>query len=123
MSSYDAVLHMQKVQQECLEKLVDNHADYVCKYKDYGSVNALSNICNRIYQLQTIKPLQVKLFNTQKLREYLTDIHNYSAMAIIDLDSKKNTPEPPQDKCKENIRAKYNFSPTNIRDLYLAFIA
>lgn len=93
MSNNNEIERFIKIQKECLKSFKENKVDYVNRFKEFGSIYLLSNICNNIYQLQIIKPFEIKLFNTNQLRNYLTEIHNFSAMAIIELD--KNKPEKP----------------------------
>lgn len=112
--TYDPVEHMANVQNECQEKIINNHDNYVANFKENGAINILSNLSNKMSQIQVIKPLRVKIFDTKKLREYLIDIHNYSAMAIVDLDKKKesqsntqiNTPANTQTKANETNKSK-----------------
>ena len=80
---------MKQVQKEGLDLFIKKNADYGDAYKTYGPIGVLVRIGDKINRLSTITNNSISIIKTESLRDTLIDLHNYSAMAIMLLDSKE----------------------------------
>ena len=85
------VEQMLKVQREGLELFKQKNSDYGDAFASYGAIGVLVRMGDKILRLQSITNNSITLINSESLRDTLIDLHNYSAMAIMLLDEKKNT--------------------------------
>ena len=81
---------MKQVQKEGLDLFIKKNADYGDAYKTYGPIGVLVRIGDKINRLSTITNNSISIIKTESLRDTLIDLHNYSAMAIMLLDSKES---------------------------------
>ena len=77
------------IQKEGLDLFIKKNADYGDAYKTYGPIGVLVRIGDKINRLSTITNNNITVIPTESLRDTLIDLHNYSAMAIMLLDSKE----------------------------------
>jgi len=80
---------MKQIQKEGLDLFIKKNTDYGDAYKTYGPIGVLIRIGDKINRLSTITNSSITLIPTESLRDTLIDLHNYSAMAIMLLDSKE----------------------------------
>mgnify|MGYP001297701395 CR=1 FL=1 len=80
---------MKQVQKEGLDLFIKKNTDYGDAYKTYGPIGVLVRIGDKINRLSTITNNNITIIPTESLRDTLIDLHNYSAMAIMLLDSKE----------------------------------
>ena len=78
---------MKNIQQEGLNLFIMKNNDYGDSFKTYGPIGVLVRIGDKINRLNTITSKSITMVNTESLRDTLIDLHNYSAMAIMLLDS------------------------------------
>jgi len=81
---------MKVIQKEGLDLFIKKNNDYGDAYKTYGPIGVLVRIGDKINRLSTITNSSITLIPTESLRDTLIDLHNYSAMAIMLLDSKES---------------------------------
>jgi hypothetical protein len=87
----DRVAQMETVQREGLNLFKIKNQDYGDAFATYGAVGVLVRMGDKISRVQSITTKQIKLVNTESLRDTLIDLHNYSAMAIMLLDADKSS--------------------------------
>lgn len=80
---------MKQIQREGLDLFIKKNTDYGDAYKTYGPIGVLVRIGDKINRLSNITNSSITLIPTESLRDTLIDLHNYSAMAIMLLDSKE----------------------------------
>lgn len=80
---------MKQVQKEGLDLFIKKNTDYGDSYKTYGPIGVIVRIGDKINRLSTITNNSISIIKTESLRDTLIDLHNYSAMAIMLLDSKE----------------------------------
>lgn len=90
VESNNRVEQMQKIQNEGLELFKKKNKDYGDAFANYGVVGVLVRMGDKISRLQSITSRGITLINSESLRDTLIDLHNYTAMAIMLLDEKKN---------------------------------
>tara|TARA_B100001758_G_scaffold200679_1_gene179483 strand:- start:3631 stop:4008 length:378 start_codon:yes stop_codon:yes gene_type:complete len=81
---------MKLIQKEGLDLFIKKNTDYGDAYKTYGPIGVLVRIGDKINRLSNITNNSITLIPTESLRDTLIDLHNYSAMAIMLLDSKES---------------------------------
>ena len=86
----DEVAKIRAVQDEGLALFERKNADYGDAYKTYGPVGILVRIGDKISRLATVTHSEVRFVSTEPLRDTLVDLHNYAAMAIAELDEKRD---------------------------------
>jgi hypothetical protein len=79
------ISQMKSVQLEALELFRKKNADYGDAFADYGPVGVLVRMGDKIRRSASITRNGVKI-DSERLRDTLIDLHNYSAMAIMLLD-------------------------------------
>ena len=82
---------LQAVQAEALNTFVKKNADYGDAFSSYGPVGVLVRIGDKLARYINISNTQVRMVDTESLRDTLLDLHNYAAMAILLID---NPPAP-----------------------------
>ena len=85
----DDAYKMKLIQREGLDLFIKKNTDYGDAYKTYGPIGVLVRIGDKISRLSTITNNNITVIPTESLRDTLIDLHNYSAMAIMLLDSKE----------------------------------
>jgi len=85
----DRVQQMESVQKEGLELFKKKNADYGDAFATYGPVGIIVRMGDKIQRLTSVSKNGVALVDNEGLRDTLIDLHNYSAMAIMLLDEKK----------------------------------
>jgi hypothetical protein len=85
----DRVQQMESVQKEGLELFKKKNADYGDAFATYGPVGVIVRMGDKIQRLTSVSKNGVALVDNEGLRDTLIDLHNYSAMAIMLLDEKK----------------------------------
>lgn len=101
---------MKQVQKEGLDLFIKKNTDYGDAYKTYGPLGVLVRIGDKINRLSTITNNSITVIKTESLRDTLIDLHNYSAMAIMLLDSIDN---------KKLIVSSYETKPDTYQDTEL----
>jgi hypothetical protein len=105
-------MQMAKVQSEGLELFKKKNSDYGDAFASYGVIGVLVRMGDKILRAQSITHSSISLVNSETLRDTLIDLHNYSAMAIMLLDEKKENketiypsapPPSPQSKHRETL--------------------
>jgi hypothetical protein len=86
----DRVQQMESVQKEGLELFKRKNADYGDAFATYGPVGVIVRMGDKIQRLTSVTKNGVALVDNEGLRDTLIDLHNYSAMAIMLMDEKKN---------------------------------
>ena len=86
----DRVSQMETVQKEGLELFKRKNNDYGDAFANYGPVGVIVRMGDKINRLMSITKTGVTMVNDEGLRDTLIDLHNYSAMAIMLMDEKKN---------------------------------
>ena len=84
------VSQLAAVQQEGLELFKRKNADYGDAFANYGPIGVLIRMGDKIQRLVSITDREVALVNDESLRDTLIDLHNYSAMAVMLMDEKKD---------------------------------
>jgi hypothetical protein len=79
-----------KVQSEGRELFIRKNKTYGDSFARYGPIGVLVRIGDKISRLQQIDNTGINMVYDESLRDTLIDLHNYSAMAIMLLDKKKN---------------------------------
>jgi hypothetical protein len=85
----DRVEQMKDVQNEGLELFKKKNQDYGDAFAEFGVIGVLVRMGDKIKRLQSIEQNKIALVDDEKMRDTLIDLHNYSAMAIMLLDEKK----------------------------------
>jgi len=83
------VEQMKDVQNEGLELFKKKNQDYGDAFAEFGVIGVLVRMGDKIKRLQSIEQNKIALVDDEKMRDTLIDLHNYSAMAIMLLDEKK----------------------------------
>ena len=86
----DRVSQMEAVQKEGLELFKRKNKDYGDAFANFGPVGVIVRMGDKINRLMSITKTGVTMVNDEGLRDTLIDLHNYSAMAILLMDEKKN---------------------------------
>ncbi len=86
----DRVSQMKAVQKEGLELFERKNKDYGDAFANFGPVGVIVRMGDKINRLMSITKSGVTMVNDEGLRDTLIDLHNYSAMAIMLMDEKKN---------------------------------
>lgn len=83
------VQQMEDIHYEALELFKKKNADYGDAFATYGVVGVLVRMGDKIHRLSSISKTGITLVNNESMRDTLMDLHNYSAMALMLLDEKK----------------------------------
>ena len=79
---------MSKIQKEGLELFKKKNTDYGDAFATYGPIGVIVRIGDKIQRLSSVSKTGIQLVDNENLRDTLLDLHNYSAMAIMLLDTK-----------------------------------
>ena len=88
------IIHMKKVQTEGLELFIRKNADYGDSYKQHGLIGVLVRLQDKINRAMHISTHSIHV-KDESLRDTLIDLHNYAAMAIMELESEPTVPSLP----------------------------
>ena len=81
------------IQKEGLNLFEKKNKDYGDSYKEFGGIGILVRMNDKINRCLNITKNNVSMINDENLRDTLIDLHNYSTMAIMELDnSNSNKP-------------------------------
>lgn len=86
----DRLNQMMKVQREAFELFKKKNQDYGDAFATFGPVGVIVRMGDKINRLTSVSKNGVNLVDNESLRDTLIDLHNYSAMAIMLLDEKKD---------------------------------
>ena len=86
----DRLNQMTKVQIEAFELFKKKNEDYGDAFATFGPVGVIVRLGDKINRLTSVTNNGVNLVDNESLRDTLIDLHNYSAMAIMLLDEKKD---------------------------------
>ena len=81
---------LETVQQEGLALFKRKNADYGDAFANYGPIGVLIRMGDKIQRLVSITDREIALVDDESLRDTLIDLHNYSAMAVMLMDEKKD---------------------------------
>ena len=79
-----------KVQREAFQLFNKKNQDYGDAFATFGPVGIIVRLGDKINRLTSVSKNGVNLVDNESLRDTLIDLHNYSAMAIMLLDEKKD---------------------------------
>ena len=83
------VSQMEAVQKEGLELFKRKNKDYGDSFANFGPIGVIVRMGDKINRLTSITKSGVTMVNNESIRDTLIDLHNYSAMAIMLMDEKK----------------------------------
>ena len=86
----DRVCQLEKVQSEGLELFKRKNKDYGDAFATYGPIGVLVRIGDKINRLQSISNTGIQMVDDESIRDTLIDLHNYTAMAVMLIDEKKD---------------------------------
>jgi hypothetical protein len=98
----DRPTKLENVQKEALELFKRKNADYGDAFATYGPVGVLVRMGDKISRLQSVTNKGISLVNDEAVRDTLIDLHNYSAMAVMLLDERKETENKIESKAPTN---------------------
>ena len=81
---------MEEVHKEAFELYTRKNQDYGKAYEKFGTIGLLIRITDKISRAISITEKNVQLVDDESLRDTLIDLHNYAAMAVMEMDTKKN---------------------------------
>lgn len=84
---------MINVQKESLELFRKKNMDYGDAFATYGAIGVIVRMGDKIQRLLSVSKKRVTLIDSESLRDTLIDLHNYSAMAIMLIDEKRENTE------------------------------
>ena len=79
-----------KVQREAFQLFKKKNQDYGDAFATFGPIGVIVRMGDKINRLTSVSKNGVNLVDNESLRDTLIDLHNYSAMAIMLLDEKKD---------------------------------
>jgi hypothetical protein len=85
----DRSQQMTKVQKEAFSLFEKKNKDYGDAFATFGPVGVIVRMGDKINRLTSVTKNGVNLVDNESLRDTLIDLHNYSAMAVMLLDEKK----------------------------------
>jgi hypothetical protein len=86
------------VQKESLELFRKKNMDYGDAFATYGPIGVIVRMGDKIQRLLSVSKKGIALVDSESLRDTLIDLHNYSAMAIMLMDEKRETNEKNENK-------------------------
>ena len=90
----DRLSQLKTVQLEAAELFEKKNKDYGDSFADFGPVGVIIRLGDKINRLSNVTNNGVNLVKSESIRDTLIDLHNYSAMAIMLMDEKKEKPVP-----------------------------
>lgn len=79
---------MQQVQDETIELFKKKNTDYGDAFATYGVVGVMVRMNDKLQRFMNISKQGILIVDSEKLRDTLIDLYNYTAMAIMLLDEK-----------------------------------
>lgn len=79
------IKEFKKIQKNGLELFIKKNKDYGKAYEKYGAIGILVRVNDKISRLQTITKNKICLVDDESLKDTLIDLHNYSAIALMEL--------------------------------------
>ena len=92
------VEQMELVQRAGLELFKKKNADYGDAFANYGPIGVIVRMGDKINRLSNVTNNGINLVKTESIRDTLIDLHNYSAMAVMLMDEKKEKSSEPNNK-------------------------
>ena len=86
----DRPTQLKTIQAEALELFTRKNKDYGDAFAAYGPIGVLVRLGDKIQRLLSITNNGITLVSNESLRDTLMDLHNYSAMSIMLMDSDKS---------------------------------
>ena len=86
----DRVSQLQEIHDKSLQLFKRKNQDYGDAFATFGPVGVIVRMGDKINRLTSVSKNGVNLVDNESLRDTLIDLHNYSAMAIMLLDEKKD---------------------------------
>lgn len=86
----DRLNQMSIVQREAFQLFKKKNKDYGDAFATFGPIGVIVRMGDKINRLTSVSKNGVNLVDNESLRDTLIDLHNYSAMAIMLLDEKKD---------------------------------
>ena len=79
------IAHMKKIQAEGLDLFIKKNTDYGNSYKQFGLIGVLVRLQDKMNRAMNVtqNSIQVK---DETLRDTLIDLHNYAAMALMEME-------------------------------------
>ena len=85
---------LKTVQNEAAKLFEKKNKDYGDAFANYGPIGVIVRMGDKINRLSSVTNQGINLVKTESIRDTLIDLHNYSAMAIMLMDEKKNQDPP-----------------------------
>lgn len=82
----DYIKLFRDIQDEGFELFKKKNADYGNAFEEFGTIGILVRMNDKIKRAMTITNKNITLVDTESLRDTLIDLHNYTALAITQLD-------------------------------------
>lgn len=79
------IKNFKRIQNLGLDLFIKKNKDYGKAYSKYGAIGVLIRINDKISRLQTITKTKILLVDDESLKDTLIDLHNYSAIALMEL--------------------------------------
>ena len=79
------IIKFKRIQKLGLDLFIKKNKDYGKAYSKYGAIGVLIRINDKISRLQTITKNKILLVDDESLKDTLIDLHNYSAIALMEL--------------------------------------
>lgn len=83
----DRVEQLKVIQHDALELFIKKNADYGDAFAKFGIIGVLMRIEDKIQRALSITKNGVNLVEDEGLKDTLLDLHNYSAMGLMLLDT------------------------------------
>ena len=81
------VTQMKEIQAKALELFIKKNKDYGDAFAQYGVIGVLMRIEDKLKRIVSINKNSIILVNDETVEDTLLDLHNYSAMALMLLDT------------------------------------
>ena len=81
---------VEQIQVEALELFIKKNQQYGNAFAKYGTVGVMIRMGEKINRFLSVNHLSIELKDEGTLRDTLSDLLNYSSMAIMLLDDKKS---------------------------------
>ena len=98
----DRLSQLKTVQLEAAKLFEKKNKDYGDSFANFGPVGVIIRMGDKINRLSNVTNNGVNLIKTESIRDTLLDLHNYSAMAIMLMDEKKEKKNEPHKSIPRN---------------------
>ena len=93
----DRLSQLKTVQHEAAKLFERKNRDYGDAFANYGPIGVIVRMGDKINRLSSVTNNGINLVKSESIRDTLIDLHNYSAMAVMLMDEKKEkSSEPPK---------------------------